>query len=794
VKIMNPHTQVPETEESRVDEVQRLSEGGTASVERAKIIVRGAVQGVGFRPFVYRLAGELGLNGWVLNSTRGVFLEVEGGGESVRRFLLRLEREKPPRAIIQSLEFAILDPAGYRNFEIRYSDESGEKSVLILPDIATCADCLRETFDPRDRRYRYAFTNCTNCGPRFSIIEALPYDRPNTSMRKFAMCPQCDREYHDPADRRFHAQPNACPLCGPQLEFWDAGGCLLACGDYALRRAEDIVRSGGVLALKGLGGFQLIADAGNESAVVQLRRRKHREEKPLALMAPSLDAIREACFVSELEQRLLLSPESPIVLLERRTRAGRLAASLAPGNPYLGFMLPYTPLHHLLLRDLGCEIVATSGNLTDEPICIDESEAVERLRGIADGFLVHNRPIVRHVDDSVVRVIRGRELVLRRARGYAPLPVHLKESLPCVLALGAHLKNSVALSVGAEVFVSQHIGDLATNQAFQAFRRVSEDLQELWAVKPAIIACDMHPDYLSTKHARQLSAPVQGVQHHWAHVLACMAENEVEPPALGVSWDGTGYGNDGTIWGGEFLLARGASFERVARFRQFRLPGGEMAIRQPSRSALGVLFEIWGDDGLGRVDLPPIRDFSQNQLRIIRQMLAKAVNAPVTSSAGRLFDAVASLTGIRQRVSFEGQAAMELEFAAQPTVKDFYPFEVCDGRPLIVNWSQTIEAIVNDVARARPVGDISAKFHNTLAEMVRVVALRIGEAKIILTGGCFQNRRLTEACLKRLLDAGFRPYWHQRIPPNDGGISLGQVVAAAATLRPRVSGNQLATE
>ena len=570
-------------------------------------------------------------------------------------------------------------------------------------------------------------------------------------------------------------------------------GHVLSRGDQALMQAADIVRSGSILALKGLGGFQLIVDAGNESAVMRLRSRKQREEKPFALMAPSLDAIREACIVSELEERLLLSPESPIVLLERRASAGRLAASLAPGNPSLGIMLPYTPLHHLLLRELRCEIVATSGNLTDEPICIDESEAAERLRGIADGFLVHDRPIVRHVDDSVVRVIRGRELVLRRARGYAPLPVHLKEPLPCVLALGAHLKNSVALSVGTEVFISQHIGDLATNQAFQAFRRVSEDLLQLWEATPAVIACDMHPEYLSTKHARQLAAPAHAVQHHWAHVLSCMAENEVEPPALGVSWDGTGYGTDGTIWGGEFLLARGGSFERVARFRQFRLPGGEVAIRQPSRAALGVLFEIWGDDALGRVDLPPVRDFPEDQLRVIRRMLARGLNAPVTSSAGRLFDAVASLIGLRQRVSFEGQAAMELEFAIQPGINASYPFEIRDGPPLIVDWGPAIEGIVSDLVCGRPGGNISARFHNTLAEIVRVVALRIGEAKIILTGGCFQNRHLTEACLQRLLDAGFRPYWHQRVPPNDGGISLGQVVAAAGALRPRVPENQLAT-
>ncbi|MGB8465723.1 MAG: carbamoyltransferase HypF [Terrimicrobiaceae bacterium] len=762
-------------------------------VERARVIIQGAVQGVGFRPFVYRLARELGLNGWVLNSTRGVFVEVEGEGGTVRRFVLRLEKEKPPRAIIQSLEFVVLDPAGYEDFEIRYSDEGGEKSVLILPDIATCPDCLRETFDPLDRRYRYPFTNCTNCGPRFSIIEALPYDRSKTSMKKFAMCPQCDREYHDPTDRRFHAQPNACPLCGPQIEFWDAAGHFLIRGDRALRQAADLVRSGSILALKGLGGFQLIVDARDDAAVARLRDRKRREEKPFALMARSLEAVRELCVVSDLEERILISSEAPIVLLERRMGGGRLAASLAPGNPALGVMLPYTPLHHLLLRELGFEIVATSGNLSDEPICIDEMEAAGRLKGIADGFLVHDRPIVRHVDDSVVRVMCGRELMLRRARGYAPLPVHLKEPLPCVLALGAHLKNSVALSVGSSVFISQHIGDLATSQAFEAFRRVTEDFLHLWEATPEVVACDLHPEYLSTKHACRIAAPVHAVQHHWAHVLSCMAENEIEPPALGVSWDGTGYGTDGTIWGGEFLLARGASFERVARFRHFRLPGGEVAIRQPSRAALGVLFEIWGGDGLGQGDLPPVRDLAEGELRVIRRMLARGLNAPVTSSAGRLFDAVASLIGIRQRVSFEGQAAMELEFAIRPGVEACYPFEIRHGTPLIVDWGPAIEEIAGDVVRGRHGGTISAKFHNTLAEIVRVVALRIGEEKIILTGGCFQNRYLTEACIKRLTDAGFRPYWHQRVPPNDGGIALGQVVSAAAMLRPQALENQLAT-
>ena len=762
------------------------------NAERARIVVRGAVQGVGFRPFVYRLARKLRLNGWVLNSANGVFVEIEGNRDAVRQFLLRLEKEKPPRAVIQSLEFAMLDPAGYESFEIRFSEESGPKTAFILPDIATCSNCLRELFDPRDRRYRYPFTNCTNCGPRFSIIEALPYDRANTSMKKFTMCAECDREYRDPKNRRFHAQPNACPKCGPQLEFRDATGHPTLRGDQALRHAAETIRAGGILALKGLGGFQLIVDARDESAVARLRTRKHREEKPFALMAPSLDAVQVMCHVSKLERRLLLSPESPILLLERRASPGHLAGSVAPGNPCLGVMLPYTPLHHLLLGELNFAIVATSGNLSDEPICIDETEALDRLGRIADGFLVHDRPIVRHVDDSIVRVMRGREMVLRRARGYAPLPVHVKDPLPCILAVGAHLKNSVALSIGNDVFLSQHIGDLATSQALRAFRTVSEDLLQLYEATPAAIACDMHPEYLSTKHARQLAAPAHHVQHHWAHVLSCMAENEIEPPALGVSWDGTGYGTDGTIWGGEFLAPRGDTFERVAHFRHFRLPGGEAAIKQPSRTALGVLFEIWRDGALKRNDLPPVRDFSENQLRVICRMLGTGLNAPLTSSVGRLFDAVASLTGTRQRVTFEGQAAMELEFAIKDASTASYPFEIREGSPLIVDWRPTIEAIVSDVTCDQPAGSISRRFHNTLAEIVRAIALRIGETRIILTGGCFQNRHLTDTCVQRLLDAGFRPYWHQRVPPNDGGISLGQVIAAAARMRSTVAANQFA--
>jgi hydrogenase maturation protein HypF len=756
--------------------------------ERAKVTVRGLVQGVGFRPFVYRLATQMNLKGWVLNSTQGVFIEVEGTRSRLQSFLLCLEKDKPPRAVVQSLEFSFLDLAGYDRFEIRYSDGSGQKTALILPDIAVCADCLQDIFDPRNRRHRYPFTNCTNCGPRFTIIEALPYDRPHTSMKRFAMCRACDREYHDPYDRRFHAQPNACPHCGPRLELWDEKGTALGKEEEALLRGSEIVRDGQILALKGIGGFQLIVDARNANAVQRLRARKRREEKPFALMYPSFDLVEQDCNVSELEGRLLRAPEAPIVLLHRRSDSSQIAPAVAPASPSLGVMLPYSPLHHILMRDLGIPVVATSGNLSDEPICVDEYEALQRLDGVADSFLVHNRPIVRHMDDSVARVVCDRQMVLRRARGYAPLPVHMKNRLPCVLAVGAHLKNSVALSVGHEIFVSQHIGDLATGEAFSAFRRTTADLPRLYEAQTSIIACDMHPDYLSTKHATRMRPPLHQVQHHFAHVLACMAENELEEPVLGVSWDGTGFGTDGTVWGGEFLLIDGEAFQRVAHLRQFRLPGGDAVAKEPRRAALGVLCEIWGDKVIPDPRLAPIGSFSDSELVVLQRMLSKGINSPFTSSAGRLFDAVASILGLRQQVTFEGQAAMELEFAIQPDIDDVYPFEITNGSPMVVDWAPMIPEMLIDLQKGQPAGNISAKFHNTLTESIVAAARKVGEPKIVLTGGCFQNRYLVERSVGRLLDAGFKPYWHQRVPPNDGGIALGQVVAAAraarATTRP----------
>ena len=755
------------------------------ALQRLRVIIRGAVQGVGFRPFIYRLATEMTLTGWVSNTVAGVFIEVQAPLEVLKSFLLRVEREHPPRAHIQSLESTILDPLDWSGFEIRESSDQGSKSVLVLPDIATCSDCLVEVFDPSNRRFRYPFTNCTNCGPRFTIIESLPYDRKRTSMKAFPMCPDCEREYHDPLNRRFHAQPNACPICGPHVELWDPTGSARTRGDPAISEAVHALRSGEIVAVKGIGGFHLVVDAANSGAVNRLRQRKHREEKPLALMYPSLDAVQADCSVSDLEVRLLVSPESPIVLLDRRRgQHGSVCEAVAPHNPSLGVMLPYSPLHHILLRELGSPIVATSGNLSDEPIVTDEAEAVHRLGGIADCFLVHNRPIVRHVDDSIVRIMAGRELVLRRARGFAPLPVRLPHPAGrTLLGVGAHLKSAIALSSGKNVFISQHIGDLETHESLEAFKKVIKDFEVLFGTPPEEVVCDLHPDYLSTQFARELSGSPILVQHHWAHVASCMAENELDGEVLGVSWDGTGFGTDGTVWGGEFLASRRGTFQRVAALRPFRLPGGEQAIKEPRRTALGLLAEMLP---AGVLHKHALASFEKGELELLLQMLAKGVNAPWTSSIGRLFDAVASIIGIRQTVRFEGQAAMELEFALESPGDDAYEFSLYSdtlerggGIPdlILIDWEAVISSILEDREHGAPVGAISRRFHNALAALIAQLTESIGIPKVVLTGGCFQNRYLTERTVRVLRSKGFQVYWHQRVPPNDGGIALGQIYA-----------------
>jgi hydrogenase maturation protein HypF len=748
---------------------------------------------VGFRPFVFRLAGELALPGWVLNDARGVFLEVEGPRETLERFHERIVSEHPPRAIVQGVEAAWLPPAGFTAFEIRHSNEAGVKTALVLPDLATCPECLAEVLDPAERRHGYPFTNCTNCGPRFTILRELPYDRPNTTMLGFILCPVCRAEYQEPRDRRFHAQPIACPSCGPALELWDADGVTLASRETAIVAAARALAEGRIVAVKGLGGFHLMCDARDGAAVARLRERKLRLGKPLALMVRDLGQARELCEVSDLAGEQLASVESPILLLPRRASAP-VAAEVAPGNPYLGVMLPATPLHHLLLRACGFPLVATSGNLSDEPICTNEYRALSRLGAIADLFLVHDRAIERHVDDSVAWITVGRTRLLRRARGWAPLPVTLERELPVILAVGAHLKNTVALSVGRQVFISQHIGDLETEEAMSAFERVIADFQRLYAVRPVAIAHDLHPDYLSTRWARARAgagggARLIGVQHHHAHLVSCLAENGVEGRALGVTWDGTGYGTDGTVWGGEFLLGDAAGFERVAHLRPFRLPGGEAAVREPRRAALGLLWEAHGEAALAGSGPGVVGLFDDTELRIMSRMLERGLNCPVTSSMGRLFDAVAALVGLHPSVTFEGEAAMALEWLADPAEPGAYPVDSLPGpvlagaRPaLLLDWGPLLEAVLEDVRRGVPRSVIAARFHNGLVSAAVSVAGAVGEERVALSGGCFQNRLLTERLAAALERAGHTVLLHAQVPPNDGGVSLGQIVVAAARL------------
>lgn len=757
-----------------------------SAIRRMRVVIHGAVQGVGFRPFVYRLATSLDLRGWVRNDSQGVFLEVEGEEGDLRDFLHRLEQEKPAISFIQSLESTLLDAVGFTRFEIRAS-EDGRKTAIVLPDVATCPDCLREIFDPRNRRHRYPFANCTNCGPRFSIVEGLPYDRRRTTMSDFMMCAACYREYHDPEDRRFHAQPNACPECGPHIELWDRAGSAHYLANDALLAAAHLIRRGQIVAVKGLGGFHLMCDARNDAAVAELRARKHREEKPLAVMFRDIGSVERYCCVSATEEHLLRSPAAPIVLLDRHRESDDLSALVAPGNPNLGAMLPYTPLHHLLLSELGFPVVATSGNVSEEPICTDERDALKRLRDIADVFLVHNRPIARHVDDSVIRMVAGRELVLRRARGYAPLPVQIGDELPPTLAVGAHQKNAIAASVGRQVFISQHIGDLETTASLHAFERVIASFRRMYEFAPQRIACDLHSAYISTQYAQRQDTAVIPVQHHYAHVLSCIAENEMEPPVLGIAWDGSGYGPDGTVWGGEFLRIDETCMRRSGHFRTFRLPGNERAVREPRRSAIALLYETFGDDAW-TLALPPLDAFGKGELHILRSMIERGVNAPQTSSAGRLFDAIASIAGIRQVCRHEGQAAMELEFAidGSAAAEGAYPFDIeeRDGA-FIFDWRPMVRAIV---AEGGSVLQISAKFHHTLVDAGVEIARRVGEPKVALTGGCFQNKYLTECFIVKLRAAGFTPYWHQRVPPNDGGIALGQIMAAGRAGRAEPAG------
>ncbi len=734
------------------------------ATQRLRITLRGAVQGVGFRPFVYRLAIEMSLTGWVLNSSVGLVVEVEGAGDELRGFEQRLEAERPKASVVTVRESEWIPVQGSTKFEIHHSAADSAKSVNVLPDLATCADCRAELLDPANRRFQYPFTNCTNCGPRYTIVVDIPYDRPNTTMREFVLCPECREEYENPSNRRFHAQPNACPVCGPKLDG------TIADTVAALHRGE-------IVALKGIGGFQLLVDARQAAAVARLRQRKHREEKPFALMMPSLEMAREYCEISPAEQELLESQAAPIVLL-RPMSSSDIAWNVAHCSPYLGVMLPYSPLHHLLMRECPFPLIATSGNRSDEPIAIANDEAATSLKDIADHLLMHNRPIVRACDDSVVRLTRGRAGILRRARGYAPLGIHVSRNVQPVLAVGGHLKNTVAIGLGQDVFLSQHIGDLETLEARHAFERAIDDLCRLYSFKPEAVVCDLHPDYASTQWAERSGLPIIRVQHHQAHVAACAGENNVEGPYLGVSWDGTGYGLDGAIWGGEFFHIENNQYERIAHLRPFGLPGGDAAVREGWRSAASLLFEVSGETECGdsRPRLSGERSSPARppQLSVskVRNMLERKINVVPTTSVGRLFDAVAAITGLAQQNRFEGQAAMLLENEiGSLRTEEAYPLAGGDWAPLIVE-------VLRDKREGSPVSTIAARFHNALVDWIAEVATKSELKQIVLSGGVFQNRYLTERAAAILESRGFAVHTHRQVPPNDGGIALGQVVMA----------------
>jgi hydrogenase maturation protein HypF len=809
--------------------------------ELAHINVRGIVQGVGFRPFVYGLAIKHNLKGWVCNTSEDVQIEIEGEMEAIKRFFLELQTEAPPLAHIEDVTISYRSPAGYKKFEIRPSTVESGKYQLISPDVATCQACLSEILNPNDRRYRYPFTNCTNCGPRFTIIEDMPYDRPKTTMRYFQMCPQCQVEYNNPQDRRFHAQPNACPQCGPQLELVDNQGKpviatltqTLSLEGRGLREGEvkhfdaiahtsQLLKEGKIVAIKGLGGFLLACDASNEAAVKTLRERKRRSSKPFAIMVTNIEEAKKHCYVSPEEEKLLTTPQSPIVLMKWNSSSS-VSREVAPNLQYLGVMLPYTPLHHILLRDTGLPLVMTSGNLSEEPIAKDNDEALRRLSGIADYFLIHNRDIYSRYDDSVAMVERGTSQLVRRARGYAPYPIGLTFAAKQVLGCGAEMKNTFCLTKDNYAFLSQHIGDMENVETLEHFNNTISLYKRLFRIEPEIIACDLHPDYSSTKYAQELgeSAGIKltPVQHHHAHIASCMADNRLETPVIGVAFDGTGLGDDGHIWGGEFLVADYRGFNRVGHLEYLPLPGGDAAIERPYRIAIGYILSLLGKDTLNQ-GLDFMREVSEIEIEIIGRQIEKGLNSPLTSSMGRLFDAVSALIGIRGEIDYEGQAAVELEMAAYKACpepfsschsepfyschsresgnlaqgklregtnnKEGYPYHIIEDKGVkIVQLSELLSAIIKDLKQGTSQGKISVKFHNTVArlvnEMCHLIADETGINQVALSGGVFQNRLLLRKTISLLEGDGFKVFTHRQVPCNDGGISLGQAAIANFT-------------
>ena len=771
---------------SPVISVDPLATEGMActGISRVRVTMQGVVQGVGFRPFVYRLAHSLRLSGWVSNTADGVVIEVEGSGEQRTAFLHALQSDAPPLARITAVNAIATPPLGTSDFTILACQADGNHTLL-PPDVATCAQCVQEIGNPQERRFGYAFTNCTNCGPRFSIVQSLPYDRATTTMAVFSLCSACAAEYANPGNRRFHAEPIACPSCGPQLwlEMTAHGfGCLPT--ENALSQTATLLRHGAVIAVQGLGGFYLACDATNDEAVLKLRAAKTRPAKPLAVMLATLEEAHQYAHISEAEAALLTSTQAPIVLVQKKT-GSPLSATIAPGNAYFGLMLPYTPQHHLLIRETGRPLVMTSGNRRDEPLCQTAEEARQALGRKVDALLLHDRPIQQRCDDSVFFVGETGPQPIRRSRGYTPSPIQVPIASPVpVLALGAELKNTFCLLREQGAILSQHIGDMGSLATQQHFFSSLEHFKMLFNIAPAAVAHDLHPGYTTTQYARTLGLPLIGVQHHHAHVAACLADNGVTGPVIGVVFDGTGYGTDETIWGGEFLVADLCHSRRITHLEYLPLPGGEAAIRHPARIAMAYLIQLFGE----LPAIPFLKTVPLTEQRLIRRMLKQRVNTPLTSSCGRLFDAVAAiigLLGLRGQVTYEGQAAIELETISSGVTDEHtvYPFTVGDGK---VGLKPLLGQVISDVEAGVSPGIIGRRFHHTLAEIVQSVCSSIRESEglsaVALSGGCWQNRLLLAATVRRLRDKGFTVYTHKQVPTNDGGVSVGQAAVAAARL------------
>jgi hydrogenase maturation protein HypF len=771
-------------------------------LKSASISVRGIVQGVGFRPFVYGLAVKHNLKGWVYNTSEDVRIEVEGATQAIEQFKRELQTKTPPLAHIEDVTIEYHPPRGYENFEIRRSQAQEGKYQLISPDVATCQPCLEELLNPEDRRYRYPFTNCTNCGPRFTIIEDMPYDRPKTTMRNFPMCPQCQAEYDNPLDRRFHAQPNACPRCGPQVQLVDKQGNMVTTSN-PIAAASQLLKEGKIVAIKGLGGFLLACDATNDAVIKTLRQRKKRSSKPFAIMVATIEEAKRHCCVSLEEGNLLISPQSPIVLMRWKGDSS-VSQEVAPNLKFLGIMLPYTPLHHILLRDTGLPLVMTSGNLSEEPIARDNDEALRRLSEIADYFLIHNRDIYSRYDDSVAMVERGTSQLIRRARSYAPYPIRLPFEARQVLGCGAEDKNTFCLTKDNYAFVSQHIGDMENMETLEHFDSTISLYKRLFHIEPEIIAHDLHPDYLATKYARELGESglkLVPVQHHHAHIASCLADNGVESPVIGVAFDGTGMGADGNIWGGEFLVADYRNYKRAGHLEYLPLPGGAAAIKRPYRTTIGYILTLLGENALSH-DLPVMREADDMEIEVIKRQIERKINSPLSSSMGRLFDAISALLGIRGEIDYEGQAAVELEMAAYSSViarpvlsgareldeaisgnNESYPYHIAEDKGIrIVKLRDLLSAVIEDIHQGMSKGRISVKFHNTVArmidEMCHLITDETGIDQVALSGGVFQNRLLLRKTVSLLERGGFQVFTHSQVPCNDGDVSLGQAVIA----------------